>query len=493
MKLSFLTFEQILLVVALLILISVVMSKVAVRLGVPVLLLFLGFGMLLGSEGLVGIAFDNAQLTQNVGVVALIYILFSGGIHTDWKDIKPVLKEGILLATVGVLITAGVVAVFAKFFLGFTWASAMLLGAIMSSTDAAAVFSVLGGGIQLRGKTKQILEFESGSNDPMAIFLTLGMIELISGTYDSIWQLLPMFFLQMSVGGALGYLLGHFMRVVVNFLRLEYDGLYSVLTLSMVLLVYAVTAQFGGNGFLAVYIAGLVLSKNKFIHKQSLRNFHDGIAWIMQIVMFLTLGLQIFPSRLLAIMPVGLVTAAVLIFLARPLSVFAALYFTKLYWREKAFISWVGLRGAAPIILATFPLLAGTQTPLPIFELVFFVVLTSVLLQGTLIVWVAEQLHMMRRVPTSRSLLSYITRDTNLTDYLSEYTIGEHAQVVGKQIVELQLPDEILILLIRRGDQVVIPRGSTILQVNDQVLVLSRTGAAAFMDDFFCAESPALI
>ena len=323
----------------------------------------------------------------------LSFILFAGGLETQWESISSEIWRGLSLSTLGVVITATLVGMFAVMVLKFSVLEGMLLGAIVSSTDAAAVFSVLGSSkVRLKGGLKPLLELESGSNDPMAVFLTLGIIRILSNPGSSLWDLVPSFFLQMGLGSVLGYALGKAMIFVINRLRLEFEGLYPVLSLAGVLFIYGLTTSLGGNGFLAVYVAGILLGNHEFIHKKSLILFHDGLAWLMQITMFLTLGLLVFPRRLPAIAGIGLIVSLFLIFVARPISVFASLLFAKLNYRRKAMISWVGLRGAAPIILATFPLVAGIPKADTIFNLVFFIVLTSVLLQGTTITQTARWL-----------------------------------------------------------------------------------------------------
>ena len=473
---------------ALLLLVSVLASKVAARFGVPALLLFLLFGMAMGSEGPGGIAFDDPSLTQTVGVVALAFILFSGGLDTRWYNIQPVLREGLLLSTVGVALTALVVGWFAHVFLGFSWATGILLGSLMSSTDAAAVFSVLRGqGVNLKGKLKPMLELESGSNDPMAVFLTIGFIQLITSPATTPLDLIPLFIFQLVIGGGMGLMMGRFALLAINRLRLEYDGLYPVLSLSFVLLTYGATAVLGGSGFLAVYLAGLVLARSDFIHKNSLNGFHDGLAWLMQIAVFLTLGLQIYPSELVDVAPEGLMVALFMIFAARPFSVLIATLPTRLSLREKLFISWVGLRGATPIILATFPLLAGIITPTPIFELVFFVVLTSVLLQGTTIIRMAKWLNVYNPDPdTDRSMLAAMVAGKNINNFLIEVIIPPGAQAVGKRVLDLNISTTTLIVLISRRDEVIVPNGSTILEAGDHLLVLGDRKEQAAVWDMLC-------
>lgn len=385
--------EHVLLWLSILLLLSVLASRASAKLGVPALLLFLAIGMLAGSEGPGGIGFDHPGLAQSLGVVALTIILFAGGLDTHWFDIRPVIWKGILLSTVGVCLTTGLVAWFAAAFLGFTLLEGLLLGAIVSSTDAAAVFTVLRTRhTRLRSKLTALLELESGSNDPMSVFLTVGMITLLTRADTSAMTLFPMFLQQMILGGLLGYGLAKLMVVLVNRAGLEHDGLYAVLGLAMALFVYGLTTSIGGSGFLAVYVAALILAKSEVSYREYLTRFYDGQAWLMQILMFLTLGLQVFPSRIVPVIGMGLVLSLFLMFFARPVSVFLALAGSDLSTQEKVLISWGGLRGSVPIILATFPMIAGVPKAEVIFNLVFFIVLTSALLQGTTVSLVARWL-----------------------------------------------------------------------------------------------------
>ncbi len=466
--------EYVLIVAAALLLISVLVSKISDRFGIPALLLFLILGMVIGSDGPGGIYFDDPALAQFLGVIALILILFSGGLDTEWDRVRPVLKEGLLLSTFGVFLTALAVGLFTTVLLDFTLTEGLLLGAIVSSTDAAAVFSILRSkGISLKGRLKPLLELESGSNDPMAIFLTIGLIQLLSNPDTSPLSLVGLFVLQMGVGTVMGYGMGKVMLFFVNRSRLGYEGLYPVLTLSLIFLTFGLTAVLQGSGFLAVYLAGIVLSRHDFIHKRSLLRFHDGLAWLMQIAMFLALGLLVFPSELVPIVGVGLLIAAFLMFVARPLSVFISLLPSSLDWRAKGFISWVGLRGAAPIILATFPLLAGLPQADLIFNIVFFIVLTSVLLQGTTLSPAARWLRVDAPATRKRLYPLEYNRMEGLKSELKELPIPPESPMVGKAIVEMGLPADFLIMLIARNDDFVIPSGGTVVQGGDTLLVLS--------------------
>ncbi len=466
--------EIIFISVALLLLISVLVSKISDRFGVPALLLFLLLGMLAGSDGPGGIYFDDPSLAQWVGVVALVIILFSGGLDTDWNSVRPVFKEGMVLATVGVLVTALVVGFFSSFLLKLTLAEGMLVGAIVSSTDAAAVFAVLRGkGIHLKGRLKPLLELESGSNDPMAVFLTIGMIQVLTHPGQSLASLLLLFVRQMGIGLVVGVAMGYAIRWLVNRARLGYDGLYSVLVLSLVFFTYGIAAILQGSGFLAVYLAGILLGRRDFIHKRSITQFSDGLAWLMQIAMFLTLGLLVFPTRLVPIIGVGLLIAACLIFLARPVSVALSLLPFRMDWRHKTFVAWVGLRGAVPIVLATFPLINQLPQADLIFNVVFFVVLTSVLLQGTTLPLMSRLLRV-QDLPAPRRVypIEYMPV-SGFKSELKELPVPQGSPMTGKAIVEMGLPPEFLVVLLARENDFSLTSGATIVQEGDTMLVLA--------------------
>jgi potassium/hydrogen antiporter len=393
-------FDEWLLVSSVLLLLSILAWKVSSRLGIPALLLFLGIGMLAGSDGLGGIYFDNAVVAQSVGVIALAFILFAGGLDTEWKAVRPALGAALALSTIGVLLTAVVVAIFAIFLLHVSFLEGLLLGAIISATDAAAVFSVLGARkLNLSGKLIPLLELESGSNDPMAVFLTIGLTNLLTNPHESVFAVLLLFVQQMGIGAIFGLLLGLGAIYLIGRLKLEEAALYPVLTIALVLLAYGLTATLGGSGFLAVYLVGVLLGNSSVQRMNRLTGFHDSLAWLMQIAMFLILGLLVFPSHLPAVVVSGLLITAVAIFIARPVSVLITLFPVKMPLQEKLFVSWVGLRGAVPIVLATFPLLAGLPKASLLFDLVFFVVFASVLLQGASVPFVARWLGVISSEP----------------------------------------------------------------------------------------------
>ena len=465
--------EYILIGVTVLILLSIFASKLSDKFGVPSLLIFLIIGMLAGSDGPGGIHFDDPYLAQFLGIVALSFILFSGGVDTRWQDVRPVLRTGLFLSTLGVLTTALITGWLATVVLNFSFYEGLLLGAIISSTDAAAVFSVLRAKrVSLRGRLKPLLELESGSNDPMAVMLTLSFIQLVLNPDKSAYSLIPLILWQIAAGGIMGYLLGKGAVAAINNLKLEYEGLYPVFTLALVPFSYGVTAALGGNGFLAVYIVGLVMGNSSFIHKKSLGRFHDGFAWLMQISMFLTLGLLVFPKQLVPVIVPGLLISAFLMFIARPISTFLSSLYSGFSFREKIMVSWVGLRGAAPIILATFPLLAGVPKADMIFNVIFFIVISSALLQGTTIPAFARRLSVdapLREKPPYT--IEYESTEKAKFE-LIEFRVHEHSSITGKQVVDMDFPEGALIILINRGEEFFVPGGSTVVNAGDMLMMM---------------------
>lgn len=460
---------------AVLLFVGVLLSKTSSRLGVPSLLLFLGLGMLAGSEGILGIEFEDFALAQRYGVIGLAFILFSGGAGTAWRDIRRILIPGVALATVGVLLSAIVLGALAAAILGIGLLEGMLLGSVIASTDAAAVFSILRSrGVAIVPRVRHLLELESGSNDPAAVFLTVGMIGLIQGTTVGIGGLLGLFVVQMGVGLVAGVVLARGAVALINRLHLEYDGLYPVLTVAFVLITYEGTAWLGGSGFLATYVAGLTLANADFLHKRSLLRFHDAIAWLMQISIFVLMGLLVFPSRLVPVAGQALLVAALLMLIARPLAVLLTLVPFRSSTREVAFVSWVGLRGATPIILATFPVVAGVDNADTIFHVAFFVVLLSVLVQGTSIPAAATRLSLtVKAAPTSSHTFDAVIAGDE-GHGLREATIPEGATAVGKTLVSLGLPAGVLVALVYRAGHILVPQGGTVFEVGDRLLLLAE-------------------
>ncbi len=468
------TIDFLLLIGAVLIIASILIAKLLHNIGIPTLLLFIVVGMLAGSEGIGGIYFDDAQLAQSIGIISLVFILFAGGLGTNWVESKVVVKPALLLATVGVLITAVVIGICVMLIFNTSFLWGLLIGSIISSTDAAAVFSILRtGNLELKGTIKPLLELESGSNDPMAVFLTIGTIDLLLMPKGTFLHIASIFVIQLLVGSLLGYLGGKLMIFLINKLNFFYEGIYPVLALSITLLIYSLTSVIGGSGFLAIYIAGIILGNASFVHKRSLGRFFDGLSVLSQIAMFLTLGLLVFPSELLNILGIGLLLSGLLIFVARPVSVFITLIPFKFNFKEKLFVSWVGLRGAVPIILATFPLLAGVSNSGLIFDVVFFIVLTSVLLQGWSINIIAKWLNLAKPLQKKIKVPIEFTPVKNTNTELLELVIPFDSSVNGRQIVDLDFPKESRIVLIIRDDNNIVPTGGTVLEGGDVILLLT--------------------
>lgn len=467
--------EELLLLGSVLLLISIISSKTSYKFGIPTLLLFLAVGMLAGSDGIGGIEFNNYNLAQLIGIVALTFILFSGGLETKWESVKPVLWRGISLSTIGVVITALGIALFVQLVTDFSFTEGLLLGAIVSSTDAAAVFSILRAkNIGLKRNLRPTLELESGSNDPMAFFLTISLTALLTNTSTTVPELIIDFFREMILGAIAGYLMGLFMVKLINGIKLEVDGLYPVLVLALMFLTYGATHFIGGNGFLAIYLAGIYLGNKQFIHKKSLIRFYDGQAWLMQIILFLTLGLLVYPHQIVPLIGIGLLISLFVIFVARPVGVYISLVFFGMKHREKLFISWVGLRGAVPIVFAIYPLIAGVEKANLIFNLVFFIAVTSIVLQGSTLHKVAAWLHLIvpenakRRFPVDIELSDSISKE------LAEIQIIQSSAAIGSKIVDLQIPKSVLIVMINRNNKYITPNGNTRIEEGDKLLVMAE-------------------
>ncbi len=375
---------------------TVLAGSLSSKFGLPALLGFLALGMLAGSEGPGGINFSDYGLAQGVGVMCLVFILFSGGLDTEWRQVRGALTPALLLATVGVVISAAVVAGAAVLMLNFTPMQGFLLGSVIASTDAAAVFAVLRSrGMPLSNEVQSLIELESGSNDPMAIFLVAATVLLMTVPETSAWSLAPAFGIEMAVGAGIGLAVGVAFPMLLRVARLHVGGLSLVVSIAAALLSYGLAGLLGGNGFLAAYVAGIVAGAREFPDKRTVLLFQDGLAWLAQVVMFLTLGMLVYPTDLPGVVGPGLAVTAVLMLVARPLSVFLCLApFRRYDWRAKLFVSWAGLRGAVPIVLATFPIVAGIAGAQAIFNIVFFVVLVSTIIQGPTLGWLARRLRL---------------------------------------------------------------------------------------------------
>ncbi|MGY0392726.1 potassium/proton antiporter [Bizionia sp. KMM 8389] len=469
-----LTIENILLVGSLLLLVSILAGKTSYKFGVPTLLLFLGIGMLAGSDGIGGIRFDDPQLAQFIGIVSLNFILFSGGLDTNWKSVKPILKEGIALSTLGVLLTAVSLGTFVWFVTDFTIYESLLLGSIVSSTDAAAVFSILRSkSLALKTNLRPTLELESGSNDPMAYVLTLAFLTLVINQDQSFLSIIPLFLQQMILGGILGIAFGVGSKYIINKIKLDFEGLYPVLVIALMFITFSATDFLGGNGFLAIYICAVYLGNQDLIHKKTILKMFDGLAWLMQIVLFLTLGLLVFPSQIIPYMGIGLLISVFLILIARPLGVFISLMFFKMKMRRRFYISWVGLRGAVPIVFATYPLLAGIDKANMIFNIVFFISVTSILIQGTTLSIVAKWLDV--GLPEKQKKLNPtdLLLNENPKAEMKELLITADCYAVDKKIIELGFPKNAIIAMIKKNDSYIIPNGLTIIEANDSLIVLA--------------------
>ena len=458
--------------------VSIVAGKASSRFGAPMLLFFLLVGMAFGTDG-VGIEFDNFEAVQFVGMLSLSIILFSGGMDTSFDDVRPVLKEGVVLATIGVMLTAlftGSVIYFVGDLLGLNipFTIALLMAAVMSSTDSASVFSILRSKrIGLKQNLRPLLELESGSNDPMAYILTIMLVQVNMGGDSDLWGVGLTFLSQMGIGALAGYLLGRGATYVVNRINIGNKSLYSVLLLSVVFFIYSFTDLLGGNGYLAVYIAGIVMGNRKLSHKKTLATFLDGVTWLMQIVMFLMLGLLVNPHELTEIAWIGIIVGAAMIFVTRPLAVWLSLMplGSKLTSKARHYISWVGLRGAAPILFATYPKLAGLDPNNRIFNIVFFITIFSLVIQGTTVGGVAKVLGVADKSPDKGF-------DIDLPDEvraaLTEVDIIEGGVRDGAQLRDVKLPEKTLVMMIRRGERYIVPNGSTVLHKGDKLLLISE-------------------
>lgn len=467
-------------------LLGIASSKFSARIGMPVLVLFMGIGMLAGSEGIGGIGFSDFGFVNSVGSVALALILYDGGLRTALSAVQQTWKPALLLSTVGVVLTSALTGLAAAWVLGVPVLHGMLLGAIVGSTDAAAVFSVLRtSGLKLPERLSATLEVESGSNDPMAIFLTIGLIEIITGGADSPGALLMLLLLQFGVGAVVGVGIGYVASWLINRINLAYAGLYPILATALGLLSFGLAAVLGGSGFLAVYLTGIVIGNRPIVFKRGIFLFHDAGAWLSQMVLFVMLGLLAFPSQLLSVAPEGLLVALVLIFLARPIAVLLSTFPFKFKPKETVFLSWVGLKGAVPITLATFPLMAGVAGSDVLFNVVFFVVLVSAVTQGWSLPLVSRWLRIGEPSDPHPPLSVEINALRHVDGEIVEYTVPPSARVAGQELRNLALPDGVVVTLMVRDSQVIMPRGATQLRPGDHVFVAMRSNLVPLIDRLF--------
>ncbi len=475
--------EIALLVLSVLFFLSILAGKASSRFGVPALLLFLGVGMLCGSDGL-GIQFENIQFANSIGTVALCIILFSGGLDTKTSEIRPIITQGVLLATLGVFLTALLTGVIIWWVLGMTKASAgiglltsLLLASTMASTDSASVFSILRSkNLQLKNNLRPLLELESGSNDPMAFVLVITLIDLIILSNEpNYWFVGGILLLQLGLGALLGFAIGKLAVRIINRIKIGNDSLYPILIFTFCIFIFSITYFFKGNGFLAVYVGGLVIGNSKFVHKRSSLNFFDGLAWLSQLIMFLTLGLLVNPHELVPIIIPGLLISFLMIFFTRPLTVFLCLLpFRKMQFKDKAYVSWVGLRGAVPIIFAIYPLVENVPHARLIFNIVFFCTLVSLVVQGTSLPLVARWLKLAEKPRQIKKMRNFdVDFSTDIKSITTEIEITNKILEKGHQLMDLPLPDHTVAVMIRRGDNYFVPTGQTILKEKDKILMIT--------------------
>ena len=469
-----------------LLVVSVLSSRASQRIGVPIALFFLVVGMLAGSEGIGGIPFDDFHFAFRMGSLALALILFDGGLNTPVEAIRRVWAPAGVLASIGVILVAGLVAVPARLW-GLEWPEALVLGAIVSSTDAAATFAVLrASGLQLKRRVAATLEVESGANDPAAVILTTTLtLNLIAPGSIEPWRMLLGILSQLAIGAALGVGFGYAGRALVGRLQLVTGGLYPALTLAIGLLSFGVTTLAQGSGFLAVYITGFVLGNGPLPYRAGLLRIHDALAWLAQIGMFLMLGLLVFPSRLGEVAPLGLGIALLLAVLIRPLVVALCLAPFRYPQNETAFIGWVGLRGAVPIVLAAFPVLAGAPGADRIFHLVFFIVVVGAVIPGGTVAWATRRLGLESHEPPAPQAVLAIESRVQLKGEVMSFYIDEALVVSGLPLSELDFPEGAAVALVVRGNELVPPRGTTVLQPGDHVYVVAGNEDRALIQLMF--------
>ncbi len=477
----FFTAGNILLVGSILLFVSIIVGKTGYKFGVPALLLFLVVGMVFGSDGL-GLQFHNADEAQFIGMVALSIILFSGGMDTRFNDIRPILAQGIMLSTVGVLLTAFFTGFFIWWISGMSWSNiafpittSLLLAATMSSTDSASVFAILRSqNIHLKHNLRPMLELESGSNDPMAYMLTIVLIQLVQASGMSGGDIALSFAIQFIVGGALGYVLGRAAVFMLNRLNIDNQSLYPILLLAFVFFTFSVTDLFKGNGYLAVYVAGMIVGNNKIKYRKEITTFMDGLSWLFQIIMFLCLGLLVNPHEMLEVALVALLIGIFMIFIGRPLSVFLCLLpFRQMTSRSRMFVSWGGLRGAVPIIFATYPVVAGIEGANMIFNIVFFITIVSLIIQGTTISAMANKLGLSKPMEKTGNEFG-VELPEEINTNLNDMVISPEDIANGDTLKDMSLPKGTLVMIVKRGDEYLIPNGTMRMQVGDRLLLISE-------------------
>ena len=460
---------NVMIICGLVLLMCITSTKILYRFGVPILLVFIVFGMLFGPDGLVGIEFNDYQLASKISTVALIFIMFYGGFGTNWEMARPVAIQSVFLSTLGVIFTAGLTGLFCFFVFKTTLLEGLLIGSIVGSTDAASVFAILRSQkLNLRGSIASMLELESGSNDPCAYMLTVIILGLMSGNGYS--NILPMMLNQVIVGVVISVVLAKLSVFLLRHAKFEIEGFYPIFITAIAVLSYSLSEYFSGNGYLSVYITGIIIGNSKIPHKKSIFQFFDGISWIMQIMLFFLLGLIAFPSKIPSVMIKGISISIFMIFVARPVAIFSILYWFKVPLKEKVFISWVGIRGAASIVFAIFAGTYGVTINNDIFHIIFFIALFSVAVQGTIIPRMAKRLDL---IDNEESVLrTFNDYKEDKSTRLIEFTIDEHNAIANKTIMDANIPEDILVVMIKRDGDVFVPNGSTEILPKD-ILVLS--------------------
>ncbi len=462
---------QFMMMASIVLLLCVFSSKFFYRFGVPSLLIFLILGMLFGSDGIVGIEFDNYSLAKDICSIGLVFIMFYGGFGTNWSSAKPVALPAVLMSTFGVFITAGLTGLFCHFVLHLELLEGLLIGAIVASTDAASVFSILRSRkLNLKNGLAPLLEIESGSNDPFAYMLTLVIIIMMGASSTPIgFVILKQLFFAVAVGLSFALFSAFFLRKIV----LEIEGLYPIFTTAVALLGFSLAEYLGGNGFLSVYILGLILGNSKIIHKRSLVHFFDGISWLMQIMLFFTLGLLSNPSHIPNVIIPGALVALFLMLIARPVATFSILSWFKIPMKDQLLVSWVGLRGAASLVFAIYAMAANIPLEADLFHLIFFVALFSVAVQGTLMPIIANRLDLVITEKDNDAVLKTFNdyQDEMLNEIL-ELKITEGHPWAGKSVMEADIPLSILVLMIKRNKEYLMPKGYSLILPND-ILLLS--------------------
>lgn len=460
---------NVMIICGLVLLISITSTKILYKFGVPILLIFIMLGMIFGSDGIVGIYFNDYQLTNKIATVALIFIMFFGGFGTNWSMAKPVAIPSILLSTLGVIFTAGLTGIFCFLVFKTTLLEGLLIGSIVGSTDAASVFAILRSQrLNLKGSIASMLELESGSNDPCAYMLTTIILGIMSNGNNG--NIFIMVLSQVLLGGIVAVVLAKFSIYLLRHFKFEIEGFYPIFMTAIAVLAYSLSEYLGGNGYLCVYITGIIMGNAKIPHKKSIFQFLDGISWLMQIMLFFLLGLLAFPSKIPLVIGKGILISIFMILVARPVAIFSILFWFKIPIKQQIFIAWVGIRGAASIVFAIFAETYGVSMNNDIFHIIFFIALFSVIVQGTITPKLAKKLDLIDNEESVFKTFNDYKEDKSTS--LVEFTIDEHNIIANKTIMDANIPEDILVVMIKRNGDVFVPNGSTEILPGD-ILVLS--------------------